>query len=73
MADEAQAVSRAAQEALARLPMPAAPDVLNGPALVPAALRNQADAARAFLKRWLAEGASGNLASAIGVVVSALQ
>jgi HEAT repeat protein len=73
MADEAQAVSRAAQEALARLPMPALPDVPVGPAQVPASLRPQADAARAFLKRWLVEGASGPLASALGVVVAALQ
>lgn len=73
MSDDAQAVARAAQEALARLPSAPDPEVPAGPELVPASLRHQAVAARAFLKRWLAEGATGGLATAISAVVSALQ
>ncbi len=71
--DEAQAVARSAQEGLAGLPSLPEAEAPAGPALVPPGLRAQAAAARAFLKRWLAEGAAEEIAGPLAAVVRALE
>jgi HEAT repeat protein len=73
--DLSPSVARAAREALARGPggVPA-PAATAGPEHLPAELRGQAAAARAFLERWQAglSGAAGELAGALETLLRAL-
>ncbi|NBO92299.1 MAG: hypothetical protein EBV06_08330 [Planctomycetia bacterium] len=69
--DEALAVARAAQEALLTQPVQVPTPPAVGSAL-PASLREQASAARAYLRRWQSERPSPEVADALQILLSVL-
>jgi HEAT repeat protein len=69
--DESLAVARAAQEALLAQPLPVVAPTPT-PSSLPACLREQAAAARAYLRRWRDEGPAGDVAAALDTLLREL-